>query len=73
MRNAVVILQSAYIPPAQTDHEDRFTLRGVVPGQYKLEIDATYKNVAYHTQQAVIVEPEPNLGPTVEIRLEQQR
>jgi hypothetical protein len=48
-------------------------MRGVAPGQYQLEIDAIYKNITYHTQQAVTVEPAPNLGPTVEVRLEQQR
>jgi len=73
VRNAMITLQGADVPPAQTDREGRFTLRGVAPGQYKLEVDATYKNVTYHTQQAVTVEPAPNLGPTVEIRLEQQR
>ncbi|MBX3414346.1 MAG: carboxypeptidase regulatory-like domain-containing protein [Pirellulales bacterium] len=73
VRGAVVMLSGADVPQVQTDREGHFTLRGVAPGQYKLEIDATYKNITYHTQQAVSVEPAPNHGPTVEIRLEQRR
>lgn len=73
VRNASVMLAGADVPSVQTDREGHFTMRGVAPGQYTLEIDATYKNITYHTQQAVTVEPAPNLGPTVEIRLEQRR